>query len=195
MPRPLPPRKPHNAECRTREFLTPREVDQLLEAARKCCRHKERDSTIILMMFTHGLRVSELVSLTWSQLDLEEGLFHVRRLKRGKPATHYLTSKELRALRQMRKQTGDFTHVFISERLAPVSAAGIRRMIRLVGLEAGLGPYIHPHMLRHATGYKLANDGRDTRTIQDYLGHRNINHTVRYTEIAPERFKGLFSNE
>ena len=109
MPRPLPPRKPRNAERRAREFLTPREVDQLLEAARKCCRHKERDSIIILMMFTHGLRVSELVALTWTQLDLEEGLFHVRRVKRGKPATHHLTPKELRALRLLRDKEASTT--------------------------------------------------------------------------------------
>lgn len=196
MPQNPPPPRRRNIERRTHEFLTEDQVERMIQAVKKSTgRHKERDSLMILLMYQHGLRVSELCGLKWGQFNLDEKMFHVQRLKRGKPATHYLTPKAARALKQQHTRTGSYEHVFISERLAPLTPATVRKMVALAGLEAGLGPAIHPHMLRHGTGYKLANDGRDLRTIQDFMGHRNVNHTVRYTELAPERFKGLFSDE
>lgn len=69
-----------------------------------------------------------------------------------------------------------------------------RKLLQRAGEEAKLSFPIHPHMLRHSTGFKLANEGRDTRSIQHYLGHKNIQHTVRYTEISPERFKNFWSD-
>lgn len=192
MPKTPPPRKPRNSERRKREYLTEDEVERLIQAARKYCRHSNRDSTLILLMFRHGLRVSEAINLTWDQLDLEAGIFHVHRIKRGSASTQPLTPKEIRALRQLQKQHPGFTHVFISERLAPLSASAVRKMLAIVGREAGLSFPVHPHMLRHATGYKLARDGMDTRAIQVYLGHKSIQHTVRYTDLASDRFKGFF---
>jgi site-specific recombinase XerD len=82
--------------------------------------------------------------------------------------------------------------VFTSERGTPSSKRGFQAMLERAGEAAGFDMKIHPHMLRHACGFKLANDGIDTRTIQAYLGHKSIQHTVRYTELAPERFKSLF---
>jgi site-specific recombinase XerD len=79
--------------------------------------------------------------------------------------------------------------VFISVRAAPLSAPGFSRMIEWAAVAADLGIKAHAHMLRHACGYKLANDGIDTRSLQAYLGHRNTQHTVRYTELSPDRFK------
>ena len=120
-------------------------------------------------------------------------LLHVRRLKNGSPATHPLTGKELRALRRLqREQVAKSPFVFISERGAPFSRRGFQAMVERAGEAAGFDMKIHPHMLRHACGFKLANDGVDTRTIQAYLGHKSIQHTVRYTELAPTRFKSLF---
>ena len=148
---------------------------------------------MLLIAFRHGLRASELVDLRWEQVDLENAILHVRRVKQGTPATHPLTGRELRALRRLqREQEPKSTFVFVSERGEPFSNRGFQATVERAGKAAGCGMKIHPHMLRHACGYKLANDGVDTRTIQAYLGHKSIQHTVRYTELAPTRFKSLF---
>jgi site-specific recombinase XerD len=187
----LPLRKP-NAVYRSREHLTEREVERLVEAARDN-RWGHRDSTMVLLAFRHGLRAAELVDLRWEQVDLENAILHVRRVKQGTPATHPLTGRELRALRRLqRDQVSKSPFVFISERGTPFSNRGLQAMVERVARAAGFDMKIDPHMLRHSCGYKLANDGVDTRTIQGYLGHRSIQHTVRYTELAPTRFKSLF---
>jgi integrase len=184
-------RKP-NAEYRSREHLTEREVERLIAAVRGN-RQGHRDATMVLLAFRHGLRVAELVDLRWEQADLENALLHVRRVKQGSPATHPLTGRELRALRRLeRMQESKAPFVFISERGAPFSKRGFQAMLERAGEAAGFDMKIHPHMLRHACGFKLANEGVDTRTIQAYLGHKAIQHTVRYTELAPTRFKSLF---
>jgi integrase len=186
------PRRKPNAEYRSREHLTEREVERLIDAT-KGNRWGHRDATMVLMAFRHGLRASELVDLSWDQVDLEHALLHVRRLKNGCPATHPLTGKELRALRRLqREQELKSPFVFSSERGTPFSKRGFQAMVERAGEAAGFDVKIHPHMLRHACGFKLANDGVDTRTIQAYLGHKSIQHTVRYTELAPTRFKSLF---
>src|SRR5215510_12051759 len=73
-----------------------------------------------------------------------------------------------------------------------ISPIGFHRLVRRLGEAAKMPFPIHPHMLRHACGFKLANDGHDTRALQHYLGHKNIQHTVRYTEMAPDRFKDFW---
>lgn len=189
-----PPRKVKNSLRRVREHLTPVEIDQLMTAARQLGRHGLRDATMILMAYRHGLRVSELVSLRWSQVDLKQGILYVVRCKNGLPANHPLFGPELRALRQLKRGDPDTDYVFMTERKAPITADTFRKIIARAGNQAKLGLPVHPHMLRHSTGFKLANDGRDTRTIQHYLGHKNIQHTVRYTEIASIRFKGFWND-
>ena len=130
------------------------------------------------------------------RLDQETGkehaLLHVRRLKNGNPATHPLTGRELRALRRLQREQEKSPFVFISERGAPFTRRGFQAMVKRAGEAADFDMKLHPHMLRHACGFKLANEGVDTRTIQAYLGHKSIQHTVRYTELAPTRFKSLF---
>ena len=180
-----------NAHYRTREHLTEREVERLVEAA-KDNRHGHRDATMLLLAFGHGLRASELVDLRWEQVDLKGGVLHVRRVKQGSPATHPLTGRELRALRRLEREADGSPFVFVSERGAPFSIRGFQATVERVAKGAGFDMKVHPHMLRHACGYKLANEGVDTRTIQSYLGHKSIQHTVRYTELAPTRFKGLW---
>ena len=164
----------------------------MIEAARGN-RRGQRDSTMVLMAYRHGLRVSELVDLRWEQVDLDSAILHVRRVKHGTPATHPLTGRELRALRKLqRDQEPKSPFVFISERGTPFTNRGFQALIDRAGRRAGIGFKCHPHMLRHGCGYKLANEGVDTRTIQGYLGHKSIQHTVRYTELAPTRFRGLW---
>jgi integrase len=181
-----------NAELRTREYLTDAEVDKLAEAA-KGNRYGHRDATMVLMAYRHGFRSSELVDLRWDQIDFDRATLAVRRAKRGSPSTHPIQGDELRALRRLqREQEPKSPFVFTSERGSPFTTAGFARMIERAGKAAELGFPAHPHMLRHACGFALANKGHDTRALQAYLGHRNIQHTVRYTELSPDRFKNFW---
>jgi len=184
-----PPRRLPNRLRRSREHLTPHEVERLMKAAGTTGRHGHRDRTLILLAYRHGLRVSELVALRWEQIDLRQGLLHVTRLKNGVPSTHPVRGLELRALRQLQREYLSSPYVFTTERQGPLTDSAVRKLVARAGRAAGLDFPVHPHMLRHACGFKLANDGHDTRSIQHYLGHRNIQHTVRYTELAPDRFK------
>jgi integrase len=185
------PRRAKNADLRTREYLTADEIDTLLSAVRRN-RHGHRDAAMILVAFRHGLRASELVDLRWDQVDFQSATLHVRRVKQGTPSVHPLGGLELRALRRMQREGNASPFVFLSERGAPFTTAGFARMIERAGKAADLGLKVHPHMLRHACGFALANAGHDTRALQAYLGHKNIQHTVRYTELAPDRFKGFW---
>jgi integrase len=187
----MPMRVP-NKDLRTREHLTEAEVERLMEAARKN-RWGHRDATMVLVTYRHGLRASELTDLRWDQVDFRTGTLHVRRVKRGTPSTHPIPGDELRALRRLqREQQPRSPFVFTSERGAPFSTAGFARMVERAGVEAKLGFKAHAHMLRHACGFALANKGHDTRSLQAYLGHRNIQHTVRYTELSPTRFRDFW---
>jgi type 1 fimbriae regulatory protein FimB/type 1 fimbriae regulatory protein FimE len=190
--RTVTPKRPPNSKLRTREYLTEAEVERLMQAATRN-RWGHRDETIILVAYRHGLRASEVVDLRWDQIAFRTARLHVRRVKQGTPSTHPILGDELRALRRLqREQEPKSAFVFTSERGAPFSPAGFARMIERAGIEAKLPFKAHPHMLRHACGYKLANDGNDTRALQAYLGHKNIQHTVRYTELAPTRFKDFW---
>jgi type 1 fimbriae regulatory protein FimB/type 1 fimbriae regulatory protein FimE len=185
----LPPRRIANRERRTREHLTPQEVDKLIKAASRVGRYGHRDATLILIAYRHGLRVSELVGLRWDQVDLEQGLLHVSRPKNGVSLTHPLRGPEIRALRRLRREHGTAPYVFTTERRSAITGSSVRKIIARAGDQAKLGFPVHPHMLRHACGFKLANEGHDTRAIQHYLAHRDIQHTVRYTELAADRLK------
>lgn len=166
-------------------------MDALLEAA-GAGRYGQRDRTLLLLMYRHGLRVSEAISLRWQQFDLKTGLLSVQRLKRGVPSTHPLRGPELRALRQLRREWPDSPYLFVSERGGPMTASNVRKLVTRSALAAKIAFPVHPHMLRHACGFKLANDGHDTRSLQHYLGHKNIAHTVHYTDLAPDRFRGFW---
>jgi integrase len=184
------PRRLPNHELRPREHLTEREVEKLMGVTRKN-RHGQRDAAIILICFRHGLRASELCELQWSDIEFETATLHLRRAKNGTAATHPLLGDELRALRVLRREA-QAPFIFVSERGAPFTVSGLQKLVERAGIAAKMPFKIHPHMLRHATGYALANKGTDTRTLQSYLGHRSIQSTVRYTELAPGRFKNLW---
>jgi site-specific recombinase XerD len=186
------PSRPPNADLRTREYLTEAEVECLMEGT-KGNRYGHRDATMIQVAYRHGLRVSELVDLRWDQVDFRTATLHVRRVKQGTASTHPIVGEELRALRRLqREQAPKSPFVFTSERDSPFTTAGFARMLERAGVEAKLGYKAHPHMLRHACGYALANRGHDTRALQAYLGHKNIQNTVRYTELSPNRFKNFW---
>lgn len=186
------PKRLPNADRRTREYLTEAEVERLMKAATRN-RWGHRDATMVLVAYRHGLRASELVDLRWDQVDFRTATLHVRRVKQGTPSTHPILGDELRALRRLqREQEPRSPFVFTSERGAPFSTAGFARMVERTASEAKLAFKAHPHMLRHACGYALANKGHDTRALQAYLGLKNIQHTVRYTELSPTRFKDFW---
>jgi len=172
-----------------RRYLTEREVERLMKAwplwASRC---------MILVAYRHGLRASEVCDLQWQQIELSEGRLHVHRVKNGIPSVHPIRGDEMRALRKLRRDYPRDAHVFVSERGGPISPIGFHRLVQRLGEAAKMPFPIHPHMLRHACGFKLANDGHDTRALQHYLGHKNIQHTVRYTEMAPDRFKDFWRN-
>ena len=181
-----------NSAYRTREHLTETEVGQLIEAAKQN-RYAFRDATMVLVAYRHGLRASELTDLRWDEIDFATATLHVRRVKNGTPATHPIAGDELRALRRLqREQKTKSPFVFTSERGSPFSTDGFAKMVARAGKAAKLPFPAHPHMLRHACGYALANKGHDTRALQAYLGHRNISNTVKYTELAPGRFKDFW---
>lgn len=178
-----------------KNFLTSSEMKKFLAAARKS-RHGVRNYCLMLTAYRHGLRVSELVDIRLKDLDLETGRVFVRRLK-GSLSTHQpIEGDELRAIRAWLRERENYpnassNYLFLSER-GPMTRQSINYLVEQTGIRAKLNFKVNPHMLRHSTGYYLANKGCDTRLIQDYLGHRNITHTVRYTRTAAHRFEGLW---
>lgn len=178
-----------------KDFLTEAEAKQLLVAARDG-RYGIRDYLLVLMMYRHGLRVSELIDVRLKDLDLATARIFVRR-KKGSLSTHQpIEADELRALRAWldkrgRRDDAASSYLFLSER-GPMTRQAVNYLVKKIGRRAKLPFHVHPHMLRHSTGYYLANRGYDTRLVQDYLGHKNISHTVRYTRTAASRFEGLW---
>ena len=184
--RKVTPKRHANAFYRTREHLTPDEVEACIRAAGQAGRYGHRDAAMLTVAFRHGLRVAELCGLRWDQADFTLGLLHIIRRKGGRPGTHTLYGPEIRALRRLkREQQPASSYIFTSERHGPVTPDGVRKIVARAGALAGLPFTIHPHMLRHACGYKLAADHTPTREIQQHLGHQNIGHTVRYTTLTP----------
>jgi type 1 fimbriae regulatory protein FimB len=178
-----------------RKHLVFAEVEKLI-AAVKGSRNAARDRCLILMMFRHGLRVSEACGLRLAQVDIDSRILHVERLKKGLSTTHPLRPDELRAIKawlaERKRLNPEGDAFFVSERRTPLSRKTAWVAICDYGKKASLAVPAHPHMLRHACGYALADQGADTRLIQDYLGHRNIQHTVRYTATNPARFEKLW---
>lgn len=190
-----PPRRRPNKESRTREYLLPHEVEQLIKAARSAGRYGERDGALILIMFRHGLRVSEAINARWSSVDFKLGRLHITRLKRGlDEASHPLRGEELRALRALRRSWPETPYIFCSERGGPLKRSAVHKIVSRAGVEAQIGWPVHAHCLRHATGYYLANKGIDTKAIADYLGHRSLAHTSRYCQLAASRFDEFFND-
>jgi integrase len=181
-----------NAEMRTREYLLPAEIDRLIKAA-KHGRWAQRDATLIMVGYRHGLRAVELAGLQWDQVEFgRSARLHVRRAKGGTPSVHPIQGDELRMLTALRRKYPESGYVFASERGTSFTPDAINRLIKNIGKRAKLSMPIHCHMLRHSTGYALANRGVDTRAIQAWLGHVSIAHTTRYTALSSARFKDFW---
>ena len=174
-----------------RDYLRPHEANAVIAAAGRQGRNGLRDQVLLRLMYRHGLRAGEARGVKWADFDLDHAkTFHVRRLKGSVDSVHQLDRDELTALRKLRAASEN-PNVFVSERGGPLSPDMIARILERAGEAAGLGFHVHPHMLRHSAGYALANEGVDTRLIQDFLGHKNIQHTVRYTKLSAKRLAGV----
>ncbi len=179
-----------------RKFLREDEVRKLIKAAGNVGRCRHRDATLILIMFRHGLRISEAINLIWEQIDLKAKRLFVRRLKNGKPSIHELNSHEVEALQELRQEGSDqFSYVFTSTHGGALDRSTAGKMIRRAGKRAKLGVTVNTHKLRHSCGYHLINVRKiDPRRIQDYLGHKDIRHTVAYTELDENKFDGIWGD-
>ncbi len=176
---------------KTKNFLTEAEMTRFLQAA-KSGRHGVRDHLMMLLMYRHGLRETELCRLTVSVLDMDSARIWVERLKGSLSTHHPIDGDELRAMRRyLRTRDSQLPWLFVTERRGQFTRQGIYYLVRRIGDCAELGK-VHPHMLRHSCGYALANKGCDLRTIQDYLGHRDPKHTAIYTRTAANRFENLW---
>ena len=190
--RQVAPDRVPNAEMRSWEYLTPAEIEKLIKAAKEG-RWGLRDACLVIVAYRHGLRAVEAANLEWSQVEFgRSASLHVRRAKKGKPAVHPIRGDELRMLTALRREYPDSVYVFTTERGTPFTTDAINRLVKMIGQRARLSLPVHFHMLRHSCGYKLANDGIDTRAIQDWLGHVSIAHTTRYTALSQARFKDFW---
>jgi type 1 fimbriae regulatory protein FimB/type 1 fimbriae regulatory protein FimE len=172
-----------------RDYLTEAEVEQLIRAAAN-----DRDAMMILIAYRHGLRVSELVALQWRQIDLKAGRLSVWRLKGSDNSVHPLSGREIRGLRKLqRQQAVGSRFVFLTNRDAPMTRNGFFKLLAKAAETAGIED-VHPHLLRHGTGFKLVNQGLDTLSLAAYLGHRNVQNTKRYAKMNATRFDGLWKD-
>jgi type 1 fimbriae regulatory protein FimB/type 1 fimbriae regulatory protein FimE len=175
--------------------MTEAELKKLFDALKKN-RHGHRDWLIALLIYRHGLRVSEACDLRWDDIDLPKRTITIRRLKGSQDSSHYLERDEVSGLKALQRlsavQGCGSSYLFVNERGQPFGRMGIARMVERAGKAANLPFPVHVHMLRHSTGYALANRGMDTRRLQHYLGHASITNTVRYTAMRAEPFRDIW---
>lgn len=186
------PIRKKNKHYRSREYLTLDEVTTLIECAESGRKFKLRNSLLLLMMFRHGLRCTEATNLKWDAIMWSENKIAISRAKNGLDGVHHLLEDEIEKLKELHhQQSGNGAYIFQSERGKPLSEIAIGKLVARLGEVAQLGIKIHPHQLRHACGYYMANKGYTTRDIQAYMGHRDIRNTEIYTSISATRFDNL----
>jgi len=195
-----PPKRIKNKDKRPREYLTPDEVERLYTVARVSGPLRVRNVVLLDLLYRHALRAAEAVTLRWDAIDRVGRVIHINRVKNGVQSVHPLKPDELARLTKLWKfqrraylgPAGDPEYVIMHLYHGPVTTRTIHHTIQRLGERAGLPWPIHPHMLRHACGYYLANHGADTRAIQVYMGHADIKNTTLYTELNPDRFQLFF---
>ena len=176
-------------EVEKRQYLDEAEVEKLIKAA-----PSPRDRAMLLLAFTHALRVSELINLRWAQISFDTARLQVERLKGSESGVHPLRGREVRALKALqRSQPAGFRFVFVSKLGAPLTRQAVDKRVRAAGVKAGLGGGIHMYLLRHSCGYRLGNMGLDTISVAAYLGHEQIANTQRYCRVNSERFAYLWT--
>lgn len=187
----LSPGRAKNEVLRSRTYLTLNEVKELLAAVGARGRHTERDYALALLMFRHGLRVSEAISLRWDAIAFDDKKLSVNRIKGSRSGVHPLQADEVATLRALKGKGYDARFLFVGERGGQLKRHAVGKMLSRAGELAELPLKVHPHMLRHSCGYHLANQGVDTRLIQEWLGHKDIKNTVEYTRLNTERFNTI----
>jgi type 1 fimbriae regulatory protein FimB/type 1 fimbriae regulatory protein FimE len=187
----MPNTRKKNKDYRSREFLHPEELKELLQAVSVRGRHQHRDYTLLLLMYRHGLRVTEAVTLRWDAISLKSKTIWVERLKGSDSSNHPLQDDEIETLTELKRLQPNSVWLFPSERGTHISTDAVRKLLNRASEIADIDVKVHPHMLRHACGYAMANKGYSTRKMQDYLGHRNISHTEKYTKLNANRFDDL----
>lgn len=190
----IPPKRIPYDQRREREYLYPEEIDSILAAAKTVSRYPHRDYTLLLVMYRHGLRVSELCNLKWADVDFKTAHLVCRRAKGGKDSNQPISGTELRALRKLQRDYLGSPWLFVSERKAPLTPATVRKIVDKASKAAGISFPVHPHMFRHSCGYALTTKGMDIQMLQDYLGHQSPQCTTLYTHLAPGRFKDFWSD-
>ena len=184
-----------NNSLRDREYLVESEITRLITVAKgnKDIFLATRNHLIILLSYRHGLRISELTGLKWNQIELEEAGIHINRLKGSNSGVHPMRGDECRLVSKLRKnQPVKSPWMFTSASGLILTRDGVTKALATIAQTAKLEIKFHHHMLRHSCGYALAAKGCDTRLIQEYLGHRSIEHTVGYTALDPGRFESLW---
>lgn len=176
---------------RAKDFLSDVEIKLLLETSKKT-RYPKRNYLLLLMIYRHGLRVSEAITIKKSDLNIKESRIWISRLKNGLSTEHPISGDELRAIkRYFSSRKGALRWLFVNERGLPLTRQAVNYLIKIISLKAEL-KNVHPHTLRHSSGFYLANKGYDLRLIQDYLGHRDPKHTAHYTRVVIKRFEKLW---
>lgn len=178
-----------NKSYRSKEFLRPEELAEILQAVSARGRHKHRDYTLLLLMYRHGLRVTEAITLRWDAVSLKGKTIWIERLKGSDSSEHPLKADEVEALTELKRLYSNSVWLFPSERGTHITSDAVRKILNRASEVGNIDIKLHPHMFRHACGYALANKGYSTRKIQDYLGHRNISHTEKYTKLNANRFE------
>lgn len=183
-----------NKKYRVREHLKECEVVDMVRAAKNNGFHRTRNAAIITALYHHAMRLGELIKLEWANIDFEGDLVMFDRLKGSKSAHHELRPT-LRKLLLKLKRDSLSKYVFENSRGTKLTPSTVQKLIGKLGKQAELDIKVHPHMLRHSMGYFMINQpGANLRLIQNHLGHVEISHTVRYTDLDEQTTKGLFDN-
>lgn len=174
-----------------KNWVTESEVEALRKASRKT-RNPVRNELIILMIYRHGLRVSELCKIKLEQVNLDQGTVYIKRSKNGIDGMHPIAGDELRLIRRyLRERDSDLPWLFVSERGGPFARSTVNKLLERCSQTASL-PHVNPHMLRHGCGFYMINNGWDIRAVQIYLGHASISNTAIYTRLSEKQFVGMW---